>query len=494
MKRITTVNKRFGRQSACSLALIFSVAALLFAAIPGVARADNIDVALMRKGREIMKYLQKNGYDNVGVLPFRVKKGTQKVEFAVGLINANMAERVENALVLATNPEEKTIGIIRDAATVARKSDPRANYRSPDARRRLFESKYPLAWNDRLRVTPDAFLCGKVTISPDYRQATVAIESFDKNKPGSFNKVLEFGVKTDRQILADVGQGFSLWKGKGKFRRDTLLDDDDIILIDDEGEDDSKNDDKKDSGDGDANTRTNDSDVSFRDPVTPDDTKDFPVKFTLLYDGVEQSLSKDPTAASAGGGTVNMIADDPEEGQKVTFGIRNTASDTVGLVLTVNGQNTLYGDKGEADQLTKWVLAPGVDYVIKGIYERDHKNYTPLVGLSDEDTKAMLETGDFRESAGLIHLYVFAKSVGGGDTQLVSSRSLRNVASHQIPTGKVRSVYDLQRRIAAMSNAKSTRGLIASANTTEQEEIETKELGDVTLTNTMILRYYTPKE
>ena len=123
------------------------------------------------------KFIDKGGEGRVYEAEVTVKrKGRQKTTFSAGLINNNMAERVENALILATD-DDKPIGIIGNAASVVKTSDPLANYRTPEARSKLFRSRYPLAWSNRLRVTADAFLCGKVTISPDYQQCTVSIEA-----------------------------------------------------------------------------------------------------------------------------------------------------------------------------------------------------------------------------------------------------------------------------------------------------------------------------
>src|SRR6478672_8744053 len=99
--------------------LLVPALVLALAACPAAAaRADNIDLGLIRKSPEIIKFLKDKDYKNVGVLRFQLKKGKGRATYSGGVINGNMATRLENALLMENDPKNP-IGIIHDASTVA---------------------------------------------------------------------------------------------------------------------------------------------------------------------------------------------------------------------------------------------------------------------------------------------------------------------------------------------------------------------------------------
>ena len=83
-----------------------------------VAKADNIDLELIKKAPEILKFLKDKDYKNVGVLHFQLQKGKGRPTYNGGPINTNMSTRLENALLMEIDPKSP-VGIIRDASTVA---------------------------------------------------------------------------------------------------------------------------------------------------------------------------------------------------------------------------------------------------------------------------------------------------------------------------------------------------------------------------------------
>src|SRR5262245_56098760 len=119
------------------------------------ARADNLDQTLLEQAPALIRYLREKNYHHVGVLKFRVKKGDQPATFDAGPLNAGIAGRLENALVLA-NDKESPVGIIHDANRVgAAKRLPA--YTGAAGRQRLFQQAYTPAWGART-VSADAFL------------------------------------------------------------------------------------------------------------------------------------------------------------------------------------------------------------------------------------------------------------------------------------------------------------------------------------------------
>ena len=155
----------------------------LLCALPApVSAADapsaSLDRALQEQAPEILKQLREKGYKNVGVLKFRIKKGTDPVSDKVGTLNMFLADRLEVALILVnSNDPAKQIGIVKKASAVAAKI-PGASHVTADGRAKLFQSEYPLAWGDS-SVKPDAFLTGIAQVSADLKQITVGVLAFD---------------------------------------------------------------------------------------------------------------------------------------------------------------------------------------------------------------------------------------------------------------------------------------------------------------------------
>jgi hypothetical protein len=184
------------------LILAAGVGFVVTASVPA-ARADNIDLELFKQAPKIMDYVQKQGYRNIGVLKFRVQKGSKPESFNAGPLNVNMASRLENMLILFNNTKQP-IGIIHDASQVAVREKVSNDYTLAAGRKSLFEQRFPLAWG-KDQVPADAFLTGIVRITNDNRQAQVTIEAFD-GKGSDLKKIHEFTVRTDRTILADAGR------------------------------------------------------------------------------------------------------------------------------------------------------------------------------------------------------------------------------------------------------------------------------------------------
>src|SRR5262249_16245285 len=138
--------------------------------------ADELEKALLKQGSDLVSALQKRGYQNVGVLKFRVKKGDQPASDRVGTLNMRLADKLELALIVATKvakPGEPQFGIIHSASKTAA-SIPGASHLTAEGRQKLFDAEYPLAWG-ATKVTPDAFLTGSAVISSDLKTMTIPI-------------------------------------------------------------------------------------------------------------------------------------------------------------------------------------------------------------------------------------------------------------------------------------------------------------------------------
>ncbi len=454
------VNRKLG-----TLAAVVCFAAWL--GTPATMRADNIDHELLRQVPKILEHLEDRGYQNVGVLSFMLKKGNDPSNFDGGLICDQMAERLASALILKHSPGGRELRVVRNAAAVAGKKIPGASYRTASDRQRLFGIKYALDWGPE--ITPDIFLAGKVTLSSDLRKTNVAIGAFEKNDPRAVYDLLEFDVPTDRQILADAGEGFSLSKTRRRFVRG--FSDDDIL--------DSINAERAPIGD-----------VRFGDEsgLPTSGIGGFPVTLELLYDGVEQPQTPDTTAA----GLHNFTAPDPQEGQLVTFGLRNETNQTLAVVLTVNGISTLCEEMGPANTLQKWVLEPGKYHVVKGYHREDRRTYAKIAGLSEEMSQEAYEDLGGAKTAGMIHLYVFRPVNADTGSAPTFTESVGRLSPTDPAADSVGSFSDLRDLLMTRSELTphGVRGLATYSLEDGDEVLKKKSLGAVELTDTMIVRYY----
>jgi hypothetical protein len=409
---------------------------------PAGVQADNIDERLLKEGAKLMRALKENQYKSVGVLKFRVKKGDREPSFEAGLLNANMATRLEYALILA-NDETKPIGIARDASTLAAalgKGDKKASYLQADFRKRLFDQDYPLAWGkDKVKV--DAFLTGMVAFDRDFRKTTVVIEAFEP-KSAELKELGRFTVDTDRSILSDSGESFALVK-RG--------DDADALAIEDVA-------------------LRNEGKASAGEPV-----ENF-LDLEIYYGGQKQEIVTRKESSE------RRVAE-PPEGKAVSFMLRNKTKERLLVVLRINGINTLLkeGPELQIDRCKKWVLdAKGV-YAIKGFHLADNsveqfKVVSPA-GLTTLDPQKM----------GLIELAVFRESEMN---DLLATKYLTNLRGLTPDRSRPATITDLKKVVLQSWGPATTKGLIMPGELKAGAKIEEVQVQNPVYAGSMIIRYY----
>src|SRR5262249_5687406 len=96
------------------------LAALAAVCLPGVARADRTDAALNARMPGVVEWLADRGFENIGVLRFRVKVGKDPARFDNAPFNGSLPVRVENLLIMnGGDGDEGLVGVIRDAGKTA---------------------------------------------------------------------------------------------------------------------------------------------------------------------------------------------------------------------------------------------------------------------------------------------------------------------------------------------------------------------------------------
>lgn len=336
----------------------------------GAARADHIDGKLRGEAVAIMKDLEKKGYKNVGILKFQVQNGNTPPTLTAGKLNYVMATRLENALVMTDKPDAP-IGITRGASAVAASKDKKASFLTAEGRQNLFKVRYPLAWGTQ-SVEVDAFLTGIVVISPDKKRTTIIVQAFD-HKNLDLRKVAEFAVDTDLAILRDTNQNFVV--ARRTFNAWAAADDPDAEL----------------------NKLAVENAVKENKPgtskkMTLDDMKEY-LDFQILF-------NDQPMDITPGGFVAN-----PPAGQKMK--IKVSAKVKLGLLLRVNGVNTLSEQRDEKSDLNEyswWILEPGTPYMIRGFY-KDSK-VSEFVAKEESEVD-LAQLGENAERHGKIDFDVF---------------------------------------------------------------------------------------
>jgi hypothetical protein len=335
IRLVSTVSAALRRLRPSSRLSTLAVALAVFLGIPALARADLLDKELLKRSEEIMKQLRQKGYRNVGVLKFEAQVGDAKPQMLLGRINTVMATRLENALILA-NDEDNLIGVTRSASDVAATRDRGATFRTAEGQAKLLAGMYPLAWGKE-QVKVDAFLTGLVRLSADRQTTTVTVECFDAKSQGKREQLVEFSLPTTRSVLTDLNMNFLL--AKRQLKGGVTIEKFDETAA-------------QSAVGGGSPTKT--------DEVKPEpnETLEKLVEFQAYYG--KKAFTPDADGRLP----------PPEKGQPVYFTVR--AREKLGLVLLVNGVNTLEGEsKREPHEYSMWVLEKDKPYTIRGFYFED---------------------------------------------------------------------------------------------------------------------------
>ncbi len=404
----------------------------------GAARAGSIETGLREEAPRVMKYLNDHHYGAVGVLKFEVKKGDRSASLHAGTLNAAMAAGLEHALILLDDPA-RPIDIIHDASAAANGRTHAATFRSAAGRRALFEHEYPVAWGGQSK-RPDAFLTGEVVVGKDMKTLEVIVQAFDRKNPERVEEVARVrNVPVDRNVLVGIGQSFALPRGvKHRLSRDVDVD----ASIDAAKRDDTG--------------------------ASPLKDGDDPVNLQIFYDG--QAVALEADASSRGELKVKRTKSaDPKEGQKVKFVIQNVSHDTVGVVLAINGKNTLFQENLTSKpvaECTKWVLGPGETYTVEGFYmTEDGKDVRAFKVLSnDESAKADLAP----DSKGVFSMVVFRSAAAGPDTTALNvSADAGDLSRSSKQKGTARSLPEIQAALRSATHTHASNGRLLADRVAE---------------------------
>ncbi len=448
-----------------------------FILCPGPCRAEGLalrlDKALQENAPKILDQLIKKNAETlkknhrlcVGVLKFLVRKGKGKSVDNAGPLNLRIAERLEVALVLAIEEKYKGVRILHDVSgTVVKQKNRRANHLTVKGRQAFFDNNYSPAWGKEEDLPADVFLTGTIQFDDTFRKASITIEAFDKS--GIQTEVCSFESRIDSRTLSEASVSYRSRGG---------------------------------------------SDPKEGETWTPDDVEqEMPIKFEILYDGKVVKIK-------------NGTAPDPKPHQRVSLRLRHRNLDrsTFGVVLKVNGKNTILPEeKTHDDQFAwKWILKPESKVEVNGFLMSQVEDKTEGKGkvkkciIHEFAVDPVRPTDEnevrYNEHAGTFQLVIYrdrpasekealAADKGDKKESVAADKADRDVLpiSRGFPSvsrraGSLKSLQDLLR--GKRNNAISgSRGYIRPGDATKDlvEETPFKAFGDPVSSYTVY--YYTP--
>jgi hypothetical protein len=413
------------------------VALLVSGGLAAAEESLNLNRALVREGRRLIEYAKKQKYENVGVLKFLVKKGKGPLTDRAGTLNLDLARRLELALILGLDVAEP-VGIIKNASAVAarlQRQKKNVSHLTEEGRKPLFDVEYPLAWGGK-KEKADAFFSGEAQLSDDLKTIKVVLRCYDKKGD---KEVGRFEAKTVADDLVQSGESFLL---RTVVRRDRTLR---VVKKDATVYADEVKNGKKPH----PLLIQKNSDLNVAPPPLVD--------LEIWYDDklIEPKFDKNR-------GTVTIP--EPEEGQKVKFVLKRTKAagdERLGVVLRVNGENSLFREKGKSDlHSSKWILKPTeTSLPVKG-FQIDADTDEEFTGLSSEESKVQENKVDYDEKLGTISMVVFQVKEGIEKNTLTDEQIDARLERGDYPEKLSKNAQALQNQIKISTPLR--RGLIGS--------------------------------
>ena len=393
-------------------AQVFRVGAVAcaLAAVPTVATADQIDRVLVNDSADVAERVAGLKAKTIAVLPFRVKIGSQPATFKQGLEGTQLANKLQNLLVL-TNPageagEYTVLGDAAKAAAAAGKARGKAiDWTTAEGRKALLALQLPVVWDDAKKLAPDTYLTGELTLTADLKGATVKLVSFSAKDGGAALKPLcnlqesaTAKIRVDRNTLADLGKSFAVSKSVlTKPHATTTAGRTKAVVEPDETASDSAAGGLTAGPGGDGATRF----------------ANCPVELTVMAGGR-------PLAIGPDGSNNFKLASTPAAGTELSFNLTNRGEKPVAVLLTIDGVNVIQieGDQradvnANRERWRKFVLQPNTLYTISGWRKSLDGRGDKKITVDTEDNSAGRFSTMQPATAGKIELLVYPTNDGG---------------------------------------------------------------------------------
>ncbi len=398
------------------------VVACALAAVPTVAKADQIDRVLVNDSADVAERVAGLKARHIAVLPFQVKIGSQPATFKQGLEGTQLANKLQNLLIL-TNPageagEYTVLGDAGKTAAAAGKARGKAiDWTTPEGRKALLALQLPVVWDDAKKLAPDTYLTGELTLTADLKGATVKLVSFSAKDGGAALKSMcnlqesaTAKIRVDRNTLADLGKSFAVSKSVlTKPHAKTTAGRTKAVVEPDETASESAA-----GAGGLAAGPSSGGATAFAN---------CPVELTVIASG-------QPIAISPDGSNNFRLAKTPPPGTDLSFNLKNTGDKAVAVLLTIDGINVIQiEDDQRADvnanreKWRKFVLQPGTLYTIAAWRKSLDGTGDKKITVDTEQNSAARFATMQPATAGKIELLVYPANTDVGTVPTVTPAS-----------------------------------------------------------------------
>jgi hypothetical protein len=143
-----------------------------------------------------------------------------------------------------------------------------------------------------------------------------------------------------------------------------------------------------------------------------------PVRLEILYNGKRKSIRV---------GEDRLEVDEPREGAQVQFRLANMGKERYGVVLKVNGENTIGRETQVDRQCHKWVLDPGDSYLVRGFLKDtpEGQKVQAFVVLPDDESDA--QRVRYGKHAGTFNFVLFRERKDAATNPVESAKSGSNI-------------------------------------------------------------------
>jgi hypothetical protein len=414
-----------------------------------------LEEALSQAAPKLLAAARERGIKNVGTLKILVGFADGQMRPSLGSLNYSLPDRLEVALILAQDaqaPEAEQVGVIsRCTRTLGKTGRGGLDHRTKDGRAEFFtfkktpfvfipgDDKTPeenrgRAWGRQSNLTVPVddklmFLTGEATLSKDLRTLTIRFQGFH-NKPGGEKlKLIDLGTvicAVEPRLLSEVGVSYDGSRSPLRAKREEEAKEErEKVVLNTVKYVPQKDDTPRQVGDK----------VKEALKLLEDDP---PVKLEILYGGEPVKVGPNPLQPPTD--TVLLAVPEPKEGQKVTFRLNNRRPERLGVLLRVNGQNTIFPDEdrdAEGFRCYKWVLdpmgGPRASIDVEGFQTSDKQRRDFEVRSEQDAVKEGLLT--YTEATGTFQFEVYRPREGAGDALVLNTEDKRPEALTTIGRG-----------------------------------------------------------
>ena len=438
------------------------------------AAADDLNSQYQVVAKDALKKLRSDGIRTTGVLKFSVRVGDGPFTKSVGALNLRLAERLEMALVMANPAQEskakEQVGIVRSASDVAN-TIAGANHLTHEGRKLLFTKAYPLAWvfQGQSSTIPDSLIVGVAQVHSDLRHMDVELQLLTRHDL-QLQPLATLTAPIELEDLVDSGESFTT---RGIFDGGTVQESSKKVeLIT-----------KKSLDIRQETTGKTQPQAARQHPLAA--SSDAPIQFEVWYDGVRQAIE-----FRDGGAFIK----EPREGQKVIFIVNRNGADRTryGVLVRVNGENTLYRDRTPDSRAAMWILEPtATRFSIEG-FQLDKGTRQAFRVLSDRESQNRVI--DYGRDVGFISVVVYRELSTSKPVLSEDQTDLAVQSQAQLPDKTAPSRGQLaQSLFTQLMDQNGTRGLIAEGQSTASAINNVNFERDPTPVMATSIRYYAPR-